>query len=49
MASSHSGINVMKMKFVLGALALLFAAATTAHAAEEWGLPEEKIVRFEAE
>jgi len=38
----------MTIKIIFGALALLFAATTTANAAEEWGLPNEKIVRFEA-
>ncbi|PPR17945.1 MAG: hypothetical protein CFH40_02535 [Alphaproteobacteria bacterium MarineAlpha10_Bin3] len=36
------------MKILTCALALLFVTATTANAAEEWGLPNEKIVRFEA-
>ena len=36
----------MTLKIILGALALLYAAP--ANAAEKWGLPDEKIVRFEA-
>ena len=36
------------MKILACALALLFVTATTANAAEEWGLPNKNIVRFEA-
>lgn len=36
------------MKFMYCAAALLFMATATADAAEKWGLPDEKIVRFEA-
>jgi hypothetical protein len=45
MASSHSGNNAMKILYC--ALALLFIATNSANAAEKWGLPNEKIVRFE--
>jgi len=38
-----------RMRTVIGTAALaLFLLAPTAQAAEEWGLPNEKVVRFEA-
>ena len=45
-ASSRSGNNAMR--FMYCAAALLFMATATSHAAENWGLPNEKFVRFEA-
>ncbi len=38
----------MKRLFVLGALALAFATAQPAQAANEWGLPDEVVARFDA-
>ena len=38
----------MKRIMVLGALGLVLATTSPARAAQEWGLPGEKVVRFEA-
>lgn len=38
----------MMRKLTLGALALAFFAVQPAQAAQEWGLPEEQVARFDA-